>query len=128
MQRSVAITGALAVIIGAFGAHTLKAKLSPEALNTFETGVKYHFYHAIAMFMTWLLYLRQGQSQQTKAFWSFAIGILLFSGSLYFIATRELHQISMEKLGILTPIGGIFFIGGWIFLGLSDTIKAPKEN
>ena len=93
----------LAVGLGAFGAHALKARLSPEMLAVFETGVKYQVYHALALL---LLAALRGPS---KAAWCFTAGIVIFSGSLYILAlTGE------KKWGAVTPVGGLLFLIGWL--------------
>ena len=100
----------LAVGLGAFGAHALKARLSPEMLAIFETGVKYQVYHALALL---LLAALRGPS---KAAWCFTAGIVLFSGSLYILALT-----GVKKWGALTPIGGVLFLAGWLILLFSRT-------
>ncbi len=110
-----AFLGALAVILGAFGAHGLESILSGEMAEAFETGVKYHFYHALA-----ILALAAGSSAlwaSPLCLWAcraWAFGILVFSGSLYALA---MTQISW--LGAITPIGGIAMIAGWVLLALA---------
>jgi uncharacterized membrane protein YgdD (TMEM256/DUF423 family) len=108
--------GALAVIIGAFGAHSLKAKLSPEALEVYKTGVDYHFYHSLALFGVSILSYVLNDKRLKYAILFFSLGILFFSGSLYFIATKELHGIAIGLLGLITPLGGLMFILGWAML------------
>ena len=120
--KTAAIFGLLSVALGAFAAHALKELLSDYAVNIFETGVRYQFYHVFA-----LLFLATISTTQNKflnwSFWCFVIGIILFSGSLYLIATKNLFQIQqISVLGPLTPVGGLFFIGGWLSLLLS-TLK-----
>jgi len=125
MINTLAITGILAVSIGAFGAHGLKPKLTETLLNTFNTGVSYHFYHLFAMSFAYLLYTHNKQLWVRRAFWCFFAGILLFSGSLYLLSTRDVIGLSTYTwLGPLTPIGGIFFILGWIMI----LISAKKKN
>ena len=94
-----------AVILGAFGAHALKEKLSIQQLQVFETGVKYQFYHAFVPALNY-------------SFWFFTAGILLFSGSLYLLSTIDINGLSGIKsiLGPITPLGGLCFILGWISL------------
>lgn len=121
MQRTffstASILGALAVLLGAFGAHILKAKLSPELLLSFETGVRYQFYHTMALFIAGILLNDSKNKLIQYAGFSFIIGILFFSGSLYIISTHEIIGISNYKwLGPITPFGGLCFITGWIFL------------
>ena len=97
----------LAVALGAFAAHGLKARLTPEMLTIFETGVRYHVYHALA-----LLALGAARGPE-KAGWCFIAGIVVFSGSLYVLAlTGE------KRLGMVTPIGGLLFLAGWILFAL----------
>ncbi len=109
-----ALAALLAVVIGAFGAHGLKAVLDPAQLNTFEIGVRYQFYHSIAMLVAGILYFHIPEKSIITGGWFFLVGILLFSGSLYLLACREVLGISSWTfLGPLTPIGGVFFILGW---------------
>jgi len=115
--------GGLAVILGAFGAHGLKGKLSPESLVSFETGVRYQFVHVLAIFVAVWLAERSGLSLPLLAGGLFTAGILLFSGSIYLLATRALLGIeSWRWLGPITPLGGLCFIAGWVVL-LITTIK-----
>jgi len=95
----------LAVGLGAFGAHALKARLEPDMLAIFETGVRYQVYHALALL---LLAAVRGPS---KAGWCFTAGIVLFSGSLYILALT-----GVRKWGAVTPIGGVLFLTGWLIL------------
>lgn len=108
--------GALAVIIGAFGAHGLKSKLDTYSLDIFQTGVQYQYYHVFAMLSIGLLALKfPGALLQWSAVF-FVLGILLFSGSLYLLATKSLLGIEAWKsvLGPITPLGGLCFIIGWV--------------
>lgn len=112
----------LAVVLGAFGAHALKAILDPGQLNTFEIGVRYQFYHSLAIGFVALLLKSYPSAWIQRAGWMFLIGIFLFSGSLYLLASREVLGIeSWTWLGPLTPIGGLCFIIGWafVFMGAS---------
>ena len=109
-----ALAALLAVIIGAFGAHGLKAVLDPAQLNTFEIGVRYQFYHSLAMLVAGILYFHIPKKSILMGGCFFLLGILLFSGSLYLLACREVLGISSWTfLGPLTPVGGVFFILGW---------------
>ena len=111
------IIGALSVVLGAFGAHALKKYVSAEAVGTFETGVRYQFYHCFALFVVGILYERFPLKWMNWSGYSFIIGILLFSGSLYLLtALHSTEQVGLKKIGIITPVGGLFFIGGWLFL------------
>lgn len=120
MLTTLAITGILAVVIGAFGAHGLKPRLSSDQLGTFNTGVSYHFYHLLAMSFAYLLHVHTDHKWVRRGFWVFLAGIILFSGSLYLLSTRELIGLTTYKwLGPLTPIGGLCFILGWISIMMS---------
>ena len=99
-----AINGALAVMAGAFAAHGLKAHLSTDSLAVFETGARYHMYHALAMAAASLVPARPASV-------AFLGGIVLFSGSLYLLALT-----GIPILGVITPIGGLCFIAGWALL------------
>ena len=107
-----AMLGLTAIILGAFGAHALKKVLSLEQLTTFETGVKYQMYHAL-----FLLFLASTNliANNTKKiiFYAIVSGVILFSGSIYILATSNLTGINFKPIGILTPIGGLFLIAGW---------------
>lgn len=111
-----ALLAALAVVLGAFGAHGLKAVVTPERLSVFETGVRYHFYHSFALIAAGILYMQYPMRQLKIAAVLFNIGILLFSGSLYAIVFTGIYGASIGPLGVLTPIGGVFFILGWVLL------------
>jgi len=125
-----AVVIALAVIIGAFGAHGLKASLTEYQLNIFETGNRYHFYHGFGILILAGLSNRISSKQLRITATLLIIGIILFSGSLYLLATREFLGISSWKfLGPLTPIGGVFFIVGWCYLGWTAfKTKHPKNQ
>ena len=101
----------LAVALGAFGAHGLRGRLSPEMLAVFETGVRYHMYHALALLLTGLILARMDGWLIHAAGWAFAIGIVLFSGSLYLLAVT-----GRTTFGAITPIGGVAFLVGWACL------------
>ena len=109
-------SGGLAVLLGAFGAHALRVRLTPIQLVSFETGVRYQMYHALALLAVGLLLLnRPGSSLLAASGWLFAGGTILFSGSLYLLA------LSGQKwLGAVTPLGGVAFIAGWACLLLAS--------
>jgi uncharacterized membrane protein YgdD (TMEM256/DUF423 family) len=106
-----ALAGVTGVGLGAFGAHGLRGRLSPDMLAVFETGVRYHMYHALALLATAALIGRIDSRLLPAAAWCFTAGIVLFSGSLYALA---LTGVSM--LGAITPLGGIAFLAGWACL------------
>lgn len=100
----------LAVMLGAFGAHGLEGKIPDDMLDVFETGVRYHMYHALGLILITLLAERFGAGKK----WMYAgrlihIGIFIFSGSLYILALS-----GVKVLGAITPIGGVAFIAGWL--------------
>lgn len=109
MTASVLI--ALAVAIGAFGAHGLKSQISAEMLQTYKTGVEYHFYHALGLLLVGIIAVFMPSAYvKWSAILLFA-GIILFSGSLYVLAIT-----GIKWLGAITPFGGLSFIAGWILL------------
>lgn len=113
------LLGALAVGIGAFGAHGLKPLLSAYQLAIFEKGVQYQFYHALALLVVALLLQRNPDNHWFKrAGWLFIAGIIAFSGSLFLLACRDLIAIPVAWAGPVTPLGGLCFLAGWISLGL----------
>ncbi len=125
-----AIMGMLAVIIGAFGAHGLEGKIKPERIGFFETGVAYQFYHTFAIFIAVFLGAHFKNKIFDRAGWFFFVGILLFSGSLYLLATRVLLGIESLSgiLGPMTPIGGLFFIIGWGTILYGILKKGKRED
>lgn len=104
----------LGVTLGAFGAHALRGRLSSEMLTVFETGVRYHFYHALALFVVAWLSKIHPDSFVTAAGWAFVFGILVFSGSLYVLSIS-----GVRWWGAITPIGGIVFLLGWLALAVA---------
>jgi len=116
-----AVYGAVAVILGAFGAHVLKDKLDAYQHTIYEKAVSYQFYHVAALLAVAFLAEKTQANTLNYAGWLFTVGILFFSGSLYLLATKSL--LGMEAvtpvLGPITPIGGLCMIAGWIFLLLS---------
>jgi uncharacterized membrane protein YgdD (TMEM256/DUF423 family) len=128
MLKSYLITAsllaALAVILGAFGAHGLKLIVPPETVTTFETGVRYHFYHSFALLATGILFDKGRKSWMKFAGISFVLGILLFSGSLYLLTIiKATDTVGLSKLGIITPFGGLFFVAGWIALAIALSLS-----
>ncbi|MCF8253706.1 MAG: DUF423 domain-containing protein [Bacteroidia bacterium] len=108
---------AFAVILGAFGAHLLKEKIGENELKTFETGVKYQFYHALAILVLSINYRKFDSKYLQIALSLFFLGIILFSGSLYLLSTINLWgSESFKFIGAITPIGGLSFISGWLIL------------
>ena len=110
----------LAVALGAFGAHGLKKIVDADAVAVFDTGVRYQVYHAIGLILAGILY---GSFANRRMVWAgrlFIAGIILFSGSLYLLTFfRASGIVGLSGIGILTPIGGVGFIAGWLMLLLS---------
>jgi len=121
VDRTFLLLGALAgftgVALGAFGAHALRARLSPEMLAVFETGVRYQMYHAAAILVVALAMARSSGWLMSAAGWSFVVGIVLFSGSLYLLAWT-----GTTRFGMITPIGGLAFLAGWTCLVLTAVL------
>jgi uncharacterized membrane protein YgdD (TMEM256/DUF423 family) len=116
---SAAYLGAFTVALGAFGAHALKQLVSEQALTTYETAVRYQFYHVFALAITGILYTNNPNKFIRNAGGFFMIGITLFSGSLYTLTYMAyLGNTNLAWVGPITPIGGLFLIRGWIQLGL----------
>ncbi len=120
------ILGATAVIIGAFGSHGIAPHLSDKQINTFEIASRYHFYHALAVLGMALLYPHVADTRGVnRAAYAFTIGTILFSGSLYLLACKDILQLGTvtKIIGPITPVGGLAFILGWIILILSVKMK-----
>jgi uncharacterized membrane protein YgdD (TMEM256/DUF423 family) len=108
-----AVGGFLAVAFGAFGAHALRERLSPSLLDTFEVAVRYQMYHSLALFaVAWLA--QRGQQAASWSGMAFIAGMVLFSGSLYGYVLSERRALAM-----ITPVGGLCFLIGWVLLGWS---------
>lgn len=106
-----ALLAAIAVVLGAFAAHGLKNHVDPHALDIFNTAARYQMTHAIALVLVGIIAKQQGSHRAPAASWLFLAGILLFCGSLYLLALVGTHWI-----GVITPVGGIAFIAGWLQL------------
>lgn len=122
MNKTIFLTGILfgilAILLGAFGAHGLEEKLSADAIQTFETGVKYQMYHALFLLVLGSL----KQLPETNKKWIFylvIVGVILFSFSIYFLATNVLTGFDFKTIGFVTPIGGLLLIMAWALLGLA---------
>jgi uncharacterized membrane protein YgdD (TMEM256/DUF423 family) len=132
MRKSFLVSGiicaALAVAFGAFGAHGLKKWVDTEAIDVFKTGVQYQFYHALALIITAILSQKIFDSKIKWAGHFFLGGIILFSGSLYSITFCKAMELSVPKwLFPLTPLGGVFFICGWLIL-LFSVLKSDNQQ
>jgi len=115
-----AINGFLAVAAGAFAAHGLETRVPPQALEIFQTGAHYHLAHAIALVAVSLV-RGPGVPRANVAGWLFTAGIVLFSGSLYFLVLAD-----STALVLLTPLGGVSFLAGWVMLALA-ALKGPSS-
>jgi uncharacterized membrane protein YgdD (TMEM256/DUF423 family) len=107
-----ALSAGVSVAAGAFGAHALKARLSPDLLAVFETGARYEMYHAMGLLAVGWVASRWPGGAAAAAGWLFLAGTVLFSGSLYALALS-----GVRWLGAITPFGGVAFIAGWVALG-----------
>lgn len=106
----------LSVILGALGAHYLKTIFTPEVLTSFETGVRYQFYHGITLILVAIL-AKENLKYINVVYYCFLIGTILFSFSIYLLCIlKTTDTLGLKGLGILTPIGGLFFIAGWFLL------------
>ncbi len=107
-----AVLGMIAIILGAFGAHALKKVLSMEELSTFETGVRYQMYHAL--FLIFIGIINELSQKAKKIIYNLVVfGVLLFSGSIYVLATNSLTSFDFKVIGFTTPIGGLLLILAW---------------
>lgn len=126
MSKAILMTAsallALAVAIGAFGAHGLKSHISAEMMQVYKTGVEYHFYHALGLLFIGLLSISMPSGLLNWSAILLTIGIILFSGSLYILAVTEI-----KWLGAITPLGGVSFIVGWILLFVAVWKKIPSQ-
>ena len=112
----------LAVAIGAFGAHGVKAHLSSEMMQVYKTGVEYHFYHALGLLLVGVLGFSMPSNLLNWSAIFLTTGIILFSGSLYIMAVT-----GIKWLGVITPLGGLSFITGWILLFITVWKKFPAN-
>lgn len=109
------IMGAVAILLGAFGAHGLKKMLTLDQLNTFEVGVRYQIYHAL-----FLLFVANNSlltlKQKGIVLYLVVIGVILFSGSIYLLSTASLTALKTKLIGPLTPVGGLMLIASWLYV------------
>ncbi len=126
MYKNLTITsllGFIAIILGAFGTHALKSKLSIDEMNSFNTAVRYQMYHVIVLLFV-NMFTGFSKNQKNKLSYLFFIGILFFSGSIYLI---QLTSITAKSIWFITPLGGLFFIFGWLLMTLLF-YKNNKKN
>ncbi|GAA3596029.1 DUF423 domain-containing protein [Flavivirga amylovorans] len=130
MNKKIVITasffGLLAVVFGAFGAHALKELITVEAKQTFETGVRYQMYHAILLlFVGSTTYIQQ--KTKNVLYYLIVLGIILFSGSIYGLATNLLTTFDFKTIGFITPIGGMLLILAWGVM-IANFLKIESKN
>ncbi|MES2371273.1 MAG: DUF423 domain-containing protein [Bacteroidota bacterium] len=113
-----ACIGALSVALGAFGAHALKEIVTEQSLGTYETAVRYQFYHVFALALVGVLYKSHPNKFVKTSGGLFIAGIILFSGSLYLLTFASANNLSLSWAGPLTPLGGLMLIIGWICLAI----------
>jgi uncharacterized membrane protein YgdD (TMEM256/DUF423 family) len=120
------ILGLLSVVLGAFGAHGLKALVSAEAVQSYETGVRYQMYHALLLLVVGSHNLVSSKSK-TIIFYLVLSGIILFSGSIYGLATNTLTAFNFKLIAFVTPLGGLLLILSWVIL-LINILKIKQNN
>ncbi len=120
MNKTILVTGSFfgltAIVLGAFAAHGLEKLIDGEAIQTFETGVKYQMYHALFLLILGIE-PKLASSHKKWIYYSITAGVLLFSGSIYLLATNSLNDFDFRVIGFITPLGGLLFILGWIIFG-----------
>ncbi|WP_432222779.1 DUF423 domain-containing protein [Flavobacterium sp. TMP13] len=130
MEKKILLTavflGMVSIILGAFGAHALKSVLTSEQLTTFETGVRYQMYHALFLFFV-TTYKPLSEKKRKTIFTLAVIGIALFSGSIYLLATNSLTSFDFKIIGFITPVGGLLLILSWFFLFI-DLFNKKSQN
>ena len=130
MNKTILITasllGILSIILGAFGAHALKALIPFELQQTFETGVRYQMYHAFLLLFVGSTSLIKEKTKKI-IYYLTVFGILFFSGSIYGLATNALSSFNFKSIGFITPIGGLLLILAWVFIGL-EFVKLNKKK
>lgn len=127
-----ALSGALAVILGAFGAHSLSAHLTVKQLSTYQTGIDYHFFHSLALLglVSVASYSASSRFFLKIAFVFFVLGLLFFSGSLYLLACKDLLALApfLFIIGPMTPIGGLFLIIAWFAVAAYAFKSTPRTS
>lgn len=119
MKKKILLTatvlGLLSVLLGAFGAHGLKSLISADAIQSFETGIRYQMYHAILLLIVGSSSFMQSRSKNL-IFYLVLLGIILFSGSIYGLATNDLTSFDFTRIAFVTPVGGLLLILSWVVL------------
>jgi len=119
------VLGLLAVVIGAFAAHGLKPKITASEMQSFETGVRYQMYHAFLLLLVGNMEVLKVKSKKIILYLVFT-GMLLFSGSIYLLATNSLTGFDFKVIGFLTPLGGLLLISAWLVM-LTYIVKRSKN-
>lgn len=132
MNKTILITasllGVISIILGAFGAHALKELIPYEAQQTFETGVRYQMYHALLLLFVGSTTCINSKTKKIM-YYLVVVGLLLFSGSIYGLATNTLTHFNFKSIGFVTPIGGLCLILAWCFMFISFLkISSKKAN
>ena len=118
--------GLTAVLLGAFGAHGLEKIIDTKAIGTFETGVKYQMYHALFLMVLGASNLL-GKERKKIIYYFIVAGVVCFSFSLYLLSINELSSFNFKKIALLTPLGGVLLIIGWILLGIRVLNQKPSN-
>tara|TARA_R110000868_G_scaffold140690_2_gene356614 strand:+ start:6608 stop:7000 length:393 start_codon:yes stop_codon:yes gene_type:complete len=130
MNKTIFVTGLFfgltAVLLGAFGAHGLEKMLDATAIGTFETGVKYQMYHALFLMILGGFNLL-AEERKRLVYYFIVAGIVFFSFSIYLLATNALTSFDFKKIALLTPIGGLLLVTGWILLGIRVLNQSPSN-
>jgi uncharacterized membrane protein YgdD (TMEM256/DUF423 family) len=126
---TIGIMGALSIIFGAFGTHILEGNISDNYLKTYNTANEYLMFHTLALLGLAFMNRYVSRSYLNTIYYFFLVGIILFSGSLYLISIKDITGFSMGSLGIITPVGGLFLLSGWITLIFAGaSYKHTKGN
>jgi uncharacterized membrane protein YgdD (TMEM256/DUF423 family) len=118
--------GLTAVLLGAFGAHGLEKMVNAKAIETFETGVRYQMYHALFLMILGGSNLLVNERKKL-IYYFIVVGVVCFSFSIYLLAINELSSFDFKKLALLTPLGGVLLITGWILLGIRVLNQKPSN-
>lgn len=114
--------GVTAVLLGALGAHALKTQLTPDQLQSFETGVRYQMYHALLLLIVGFFQTKPGKAY-ARFLGIVCSGIFLFSWSIFLLSTQSIHGLQVSFLGPITPVGGLLLVAGWVYLPFVVSVK-----
>ena len=120
------ILGLLAVVLGAFASHGLKARIDADALESFRTGVRYQMYHGLLLILVGMMPWLDNKARSILLF-LVLIGLLFFSGSIYMLSTREISGLDFSAIGFITPVGGMLLILSWLVL-IYKIVKNPVDK